>query len=190
MTTIHIHNQAEGDRLIPAWLQIEFLPCEVLISPMEGPINLRLYFGFFQCDACQASCFAWDGRSRCCDGNAKPFISRVTVSGGDSPLHPDWVRSLRDQCASVNVPFEFESWGEWAPFSPKDGSETGSGVWLPDGRFVDLYDLTDEHYASYGEFPAMFRVGRSRSGRTLDGRTHDAAGVEFREGESDVAVQK
>src|SRR3546814_16396518 len=28
-------------------------------------------------------------------------------------MHPDWARSLRDQCAAAGVPFLFKQWGEW-----------------------------------------------------------------------------
>lgn len=47
------------------------------------------------------------------------------IAGGESgpkarPSHPDWFRSLRDQCASAGVPFHFKQWGTWAP-----------GVWKP-----------------------------------------------------------
>jgi hypothetical protein len=42
------------------------------------------------------------------------------IAGGESghharPMHPDWVRSLRDQCHAANVPFFFKQWGEWLP---------------------------------------------------------------------------
>jgi hypothetical protein len=31
-------------------------------------------------------------------------------------MHPDWLISLRDQCAvAAGVPFLFKQWGEWAP---------------------------------------------------------------------------
>ena len=38
------------------------------------------------------------------------------IAGGESgprarPLHEDWIRSLRDQCAAANVPFFFKQWG-------------------------------------------------------------------------------
>src|SRR6202007_2869845 len=41
------------------------------------------------------------------------------ICGGESgpdarPMHPDWARSLRDQCAAAGVPFFFKQWGEWA----------------------------------------------------------------------------
>ena len=42
------------------------------------------------------------------------------ICGGESgpgarPMHPDWARALRDQCAEARVPFFFKQWGEWAP---------------------------------------------------------------------------
>ena len=38
------------------------------------------------------------------------------VVGGESgrdprPMHPDWARSLRDQCAELGIPFFFKQWG-------------------------------------------------------------------------------
>ncbi|MFG1304210.1 DUF5131 family protein [Xanthobacter autotrophicus] len=43
------------------------------------------------------------------------------ITGGETdqgahkarPTHPDWFRSLRDQCAAAGVPFHFKQWGEW-----------------------------------------------------------------------------
>jgi protein gp37 len=34
---------------------------------------------------------------------------------GARPMHPDWVRSVRDQCAAVGVNFFFKSWGKHMP---------------------------------------------------------------------------
>jgi protein gp37 len=41
------------------------------------------------------------------------------VVGGDTgpsatPLKPDWVREIRDQCIAANVPFFFKGWGGWS----------------------------------------------------------------------------
>lgn len=55
------------------------------------------------------------------------------ICGGESgpgarPVHPQWVRSVRDQCVASDVAFFFKQWGSWgpAPFkvpvcNPKDG---------------------------------------------------------------------
>ncbi len=44
-------------------------------------------------------------------------IDWVVVGGesglGSRPMHPDWARSLRDQCAEAAVPFFFKQWGEF-----------------------------------------------------------------------------
>jgi protein gp37 len=54
------------------------------------------------------------------------YIDWVIV-GGESgpnarPMHPDWARSLRDQCQAAGVPFMFKQWGEWGP--DWEGAET------------------------------------------------------------------
>jgi protein gp37 len=47
------------------------------------------------------------------------FLDHVIVGGETGPrarpMHPDWVRGIRDQCQAVGVPFFFKSWGEWLP---------------------------------------------------------------------------
>jgi hypothetical protein len=47
------------------------------------------------------------------------------VCGGESgpgarPMHPDWARSLRDQCKASGVAFFFKQWGRYAPGSALD----------------------------------------------------------------------
>lgn len=48
-------------------------------------------------------------------------IDWVVVGGesgaGARPMHPDWARSLRDQCVAAGVPYFFKQWGEWSPFA-------------------------------------------------------------------------
>jgi len=79
------------------------------------------------------------------------------VVGGESgprarPMHPQWVRSLRDQCASSGVPFLFKQWGEFVSVSEIDGRG-------PHYRFDDGATVR--------------RVGKRAAGRTLDGVMHD-----------------
>jgi protein gp37 len=75
------------------------------------------------------------------------------IVGGESgpgarPMHPDWARSLRDQCVTAGVPFFFKQWGEWAP-TDFEVSNTGGTI---DGE------------------DAMARVGKHAAGAVLDGR--------------------
>lgn len=77
------------------------------------------------------------------------------IAGGESgpkarPVHPDWVRSLRDQCQAAGVPFLFKQWGEWAPYDR-------GRINLSSGALDD----------------PIQRFGKKLAGRTLDGRTWD-----------------
>lgn len=79
------------------------------------------------------------------------------IVGGESgprarPMHPDWARSLRDQCARAGVAFHFKQWGEFAPESTGAPNSEDDAL---DGP-------------ASGQ---MRRVGKGRAGRELDGRT-------------------
>lgn len=87
----------------------------------------------------------------------EPGLDWVIV-GGESgrnarPMHPAWVRTLRDECVSAGIPFHFKQWGEWTP-------ERGH-------RFSDFHQF-DDNPSSF-----MMRVGKKVAGRVLDGRTWD-----------------
>jgi len=46
-------------------------------------------------------------------------MPRWIVCGGETgpkarPMHPDWVRGIRDQCQAAGVPFWFKGWGAWS----------------------------------------------------------------------------
>lgn len=91
----------------------------------------------------------------------KPRLDWV-ITGGESgpgarPMHPDWARSVRDQCVSAGVPFFFKQWGDWAP---------GLGFACPD-------DLPRDGWHHFDPECSMRRVGKKAAGRLLDGRTWD-----------------
>jgi protein gp37 len=89
------------------------------------------------------------------------------IAGGESgpgarPAHPDWFRSVRDQCQAAGVPFFFKQWGEWSPY------QDGQGNMCRRFKMADVPNGLDElaHHR-------MFRQGKQRAGRLLDGRTWD-----------------
>jgi protein gp37 len=52
-----------------------------------------------------------------------PWLANIqwVIVGGESgrharPMHPDWVRTIRDQCREFGVPFFFKQWGNVYPF--------------------------------------------------------------------------
>lgn len=79
------------------------------------------------------------------------------VAGGESgpgarPMHPDWARSLRDQCDAAGVPFFFKQWGHFGPVDPSMG-------------------VPDSTTAAQGGLIAP--LGKKRAGRLLDGQQHE-----------------
>lgn len=104
------------------------------------------------------------------------------VAGGESgpgsrPAHPDWFRSLRDQCARSGTRFFFKQQGDWSwgDFIPKPNSAPPHKCgWVKhDGRWT-TFDAADA--IDFCEAPGrahVINVGKSRAGRLLDGREHN-----------------
>ena len=104
------------------------------------------------------------------------------ILGGESgpgarPMHPDWARSVRDQCAAAGVPFFFKQWGEYLPAVDREKDD-------PDWRFdyfIKYAERDGNRWLNlaggrglHGErFHVMRRVGKSAAGRRLDGREHN-----------------
>jgi protein gp37 len=94
------------------------------------------------------------------------------IAGGESgsskqsprPMHPDWARSLRDQCVAAGVPFLFKQWGEWGGLDNDGigGNEEVRNI-SPSGDFVQSRD----------DSIVVVRIGKKNAGRQLDGRTWD-----------------
>lgn len=115
----------EAHNVAPA-AAIRFVSCE----PLLGPIDLAPYFGP-QYE--YLSCGRWIGNHAYLDGGGSSVgccpdcgnedlrihddLHWVIVGGetgpGARPMHPDWVRSIRDQCVEAKVPFFFKSWGAY-----------------------------------------------------------------------------
>jgi protein gp37 len=86
--------QRDADRVLPELLRNwnhgrTFMSAE----PLLGPIDLRR-----------------------ADPNVPDWVIAGGMSGpGAVPCHPDWVRSLRDQCVKAFIPFFFKQWGGRSP---------------------------------------------------------------------------
>lgn len=93
------------------------------------------------------------------------------ICGGESgpharPMHPDWVRSLRDQCQAASVPFFFKQWGEWTPAGDWYGDHPVS---LP-VRGLGPNGWTDDELVCADDDEYVVRIGKKSAGRLLDGR--------------------
>jgi protein gp37 len=110
------------------------------------------------------------------------------LAGGESgakarPSHPDWFRSLRDQCEASGVAFLFKQWGEWWEVEadsptcqiifqgtreklPKDSRYC---FIAPNGEVIRYRTEMRDHVP----YRWMKRMGKKKAGRMLDGREHN-----------------
>ncbi len=135
---VSVEDQQRADLRIPALLDtpaaVRWLSCE----PLLGPVDVINGLGD-----------SW-----------LTGIDWIVVGGesgpGSRPMHPEWARSLRDQCDVAGVPFLFKQWGSHRPSDV--GTIVRNGVRYP-----------------------MVPSGKRAAGRELDGRTWD----EYPQGASD-----
>lgn len=126
-----VENQDWADKRLPQLLaipaKIRFLSCE----PLLGALDL----------------------SRHAKKNGIHWIIAGGESGkGSRPMHPDWVRGLRDFAAKQGIAFHFKQWGNFAPAPKKPVGQT-------------QFTFPDE--------VVMVSRNKAINGRTLDGKTHD-----------------
>ena len=89
-------------------------------------------------------------------------------------MHPDWARSVRDQCQAAGVPFFFKQWGEWALKGSVDMQSSDFGVLAPDGTWYHQHTGWNGRPIDPDTGEAfMVRIGKKAAGRMLDGRTWD-----------------
>lgn len=141
---VSVEDQAAADTRIPLLLQTPAAVRWISAEPLLGPVDLRLWLGIDRRSP--------DAPFEC--GGFNQGIDWVVV-GGESgpkarPMHPDWVRSLRDQCAAADVAFLMKQWGEWAP----NWNNDDDGNKIPGSEWMD-------------------RFGKKAAGRLLDGVLHD-----------------
>jgi protein gp37 len=161
---VSVEDQPTADARIPLLLATSAAVRFVSAEPLLGPVDLTRWSGL--------------------EGDADFGLDWVIVGGesgpGARPMHPDWARSLRDQCAAAGVAFFFKQWGEWAPHKPQAGGDLGGDVRA--GRVVAVHPSGRDGaaiMAATGKVQSepgtvyMRRVGKRAAGRLLDGRAHD-----------------
>lgn len=151
-------NQQEADEKIPELLKVPGKKW-LSIEPMLGPVSV-----------CQ---WMWYKETvRDFPQFAEQKIHAVILGGETStrarPMHPDWVRSVRDQCIESGTAYFFKQWGEW-----------GLGKDHPDritkGKNTRCVSpVNGEDNAPHRNVAVMVKVGPKRAGRLLDGKTYDA----------------
>jgi len=168
-------NQEEADRDIPKLLAVPAAKRFLSIEPLLGPVDL----GLCDCDHGSIPAPHNVGGVTCpkCSGTGGRMVDEVIVGGesgpGARPMHPDWVRSVRDQCQRHDVPFMFKQWGEWMP--PESPTAAYPGL-----EWRDVVDATGEvrPVSFVGDrvlesSRQVVRVGKKAAGRLLDGVEHN-----------------
>lgn len=165
---VSVENQEQANIRIPQLLKIpakvRFLSCEPLLEELsltaicsDGPsaIYNKVYF------------------SALSDyGIFFPQKVDWVIVGGESghnarPMHPDWVRSIRDQCVDAGVPFLFKQWGAWKPINT--GGVHYGDICLSTDGFMDTVGNHYVCFANESEGTIMRQVGKLKAGRELDG---------------------
>lgn len=177
--------QAEADRDIPKLLavpaRVRFLSCEPLLGPLDltriviqpsnapesgkPPVSLDALHG-------------WYGGA---NQDERTRIDLV-IAGGESgskarPSHPDWFRSLRDQCAAIGTAFFFKQWGSWIPICETPAvpvyDYSTETEWHVGRKSVVLQlDGSQEFDFRIGAMTCI-RMDKRDSGRLLDGHEHN-----------------
>lgn len=178
---VSVEDQITADARIPVLLQMPAAKRFISLEPMIGPVDLSRYY---LADKLNNGRYPFPYLE---EKNRTKWVDLLdgVILGGESgpkarPLHPEWVRTVRDQCAAAGIPFMFKQWGEWAPY---DGAspdviddpeisrfltmEWDNDAWRDVGypMWCDFQDTIDSDQCTA-------RVGRKAAGNMLDGRTH------------------
>ena len=193
---VSVEDQAAVDERVPLLLGMPAAVRFLSVEPMLGPIDIRM-------DLSHSMAMLHAGFLR--GGLLVPSGERMlpvdwVIVGGESgpharPMHPDWARSLRDQCAAAGVPFIFKQWGEWGPSSVDDVPSRFSDPALSQFRVISTCGFVcevnfgaallhrpqthpkcfpnAEHSDAICEPCFVRRIGKKAAGRLLDGVEHN-----------------
>lgn len=176
---ITICNQEEARRdiikLLAVKAMLDISKVFLSIEPMLGAVDLarieRLY----------STLNAFTGEETDELGDCGWYVGvDFVICGGESgskarPMHPDWARQLRDQCAAHGVTFHFKQWGEYLAVFDRDVEDPDwrdCSRWQherPKGQWHNLAGGTGFHG---DRVVYVDRVGVRKAGHLLDGGEH------------------
>ncbi len=163
---VSIEDQKTADERIPILLQTPAAYRFVSYEPALGLVDFGKYFGnlnYRKCDKC--SMIGEDGL-RCPHCGQHATCSQpidLVITGGESgpkarPMHPDWARSVREQCEAAGVPFHFKQWGEWKLTHESRCNDPG---------------IKGKPWHNFDPDTSVCRLGKRAAGRLLAGKEHN-----------------
>lgn len=185
---VSAETQREADERIPELLATPAALRGLSLEPLLGPIDLTC--DGLVCEPCPSCAGASADpdtgaveHCRRCEwtGKSDEWGIDWVIVGGESgpharPMHPDWARNLRDQCAAASMPFFFKQWGEWRPPAEGEEFDTSMGRAQKVPAFIvapagTVCCFENGEWTRGGE--PMLRVGKKAAGRLLDGVEHN-----------------
>lgn len=181
-----VQNQRDADKRIPALLDapvgIRFVSCE----PLLGSVKIGSLTDPER--GCNCSVPIMDGAGQhssscaCLNNGGLHWVVVGGAAGKEAkPMHPDWARSLRDECeADSMISFMFTGRGDWtwdeprhAFYPPRPPFTDRKGVMHPRGSVAmtksNPFDPFRVGHPDWGT--VVTRVGKAYAGHVLDGRT-------------------
>lgn len=184
-------DQQRADARIPPLLDTPAAVRFISAEPLLGPVEIKRHFSPTETHGIDLSRDLGSKVGACV--GVIPALDWV-IAGGESgpgarPMHPDWARSLRDQCAAAGVPFHFKQWGAWGPVADIDDDAGMTKIadhtvelqygdlWVEENQVALLSPAGVRWENDQAQPPprswVMERIGKKAAGRLLDGRTHD-----------------
>jgi protein gp37 len=154
---VSVEDESNAEKRIPQLLRTPAVIRFVSYEPALGPVNFR----------------PWLGRGALGDRGLDWGIAGGESGPNARPPNPDWFRRARDDFKAAGVPFLFKQWGDWSPEQPENWIKISSrryshetAAWTRDGSRYNPLDPPPGHFPDV----MMYRVGKGKAGRLLDGR--------------------
>lgn len=174
---VSAENQETLDERIPHLLTVPAAVRFVSYEPALGPIDISSWL--YPKEFIGMPVESYDGKWWDTLENDIHWI----IAGGESgnkarPAHPDWFRSVRDQCKAADVKFFFKQHGAWEPINIHriDQPMSKVGYFNEQQKFVECKNWKYLP-SNFGRLPGdkrvpMTMVGKAKSGNMLDSVQH------------------
>lgn len=171
---VSVEDQKRADERIPDLLATPAAVRWISAEPLLGPVDLTNIAEPSGSKSTTINALRDRLGSTFCGSRLDWVVAGGESGPGARPLHPDWTRSLRDQCAAAAVAFLHKQNGEFAPgeiageyLNPEKAAK---GMSYFNDRWDECWSEPEGHC---DDEPDVYRVGKKRAGRLLDGVQHD-----------------